>query len=118
MRRKTVYNKYGNKKIRLPDGTVYDSKKEFKRHQELLLMERAGLISNLERQVKIPLLPSQRDENGKVIEREVSYIADFVYHDNEKNMTVVEDTKGVRTKEYILKRKMALYLNHIRIREV
>ena len=112
------YNKYGNKKIRLPDGTVYDSKKEYKRHMELMLLQRAGKISNLERQVKIPLLPSQKDENGKVIERAVTYIADFVYFDIEQNKTIVEDTKGVRTPEYILKRKMCLYLNHIRIQEI
>lgn len=113
-----TYNKYGNKKIRLPDGTVYDSKKEYKRHMELMLLQRAGKISDLERQVKIPLLPSQKDENGKVIERAVTYIADFVYFDIERNKTIVEDTKGVRTPEYILKRKMMLYLNHIRIVEV
>ena len=113
-----TYNKYGNKKIKLPDGTVYDSKKEYKRHMELMLLQRAGKISNLERQVKIPLLPSQKDENGKVIERAVTYIADFVYFDIERNKTIVEDTKGVRTPEYILKRKMMLYLNHIIIQEV
>ena len=112
------YNKYGNKKIRLPDGTVYDSTKEYNRHTELMLLQRAKKIANLERQVRIPLLPSQKDENGKVIERAVTYIADFVYFDNERNKTIVEDVKGLRTQEYILKRKMMLYLNHIRIQEV
>jgi hypothetical protein len=63
-------------------------------------------------------LPSQKDENGKVIERAVTYIADFVYFDIEQNKVVVEDAKGMRTPEYILKRKMVLYLNHIRIQEV
>ena len=110
-------SKYHAKKITW-NGETFDSKKEFYRYQELLLLQRAGKISNLERQVKIPLMPSQKDENGKVIERAVTYIADFVYFDTEQNKTIVEDAKGVRTPEYILKRKMALYLNHIRIHEV
>ena len=110
-------SKYHAKKITW-NGEVFDSKKEFNRYQELLLLQRAGRIANLERQVKIPLLPSQKDENGKVIERAVTYIADFVYFDIERNKTVVEDVKGMRTQEYILKRKMMLYLNHIRIYEV
>ena len=110
-------SKYHAKKIKW-DGQTFDSKKEFYRYQELLLLQRAGKIKNLERQVKIPLLPSQKDENGKVIERAVTYIADFVYFDIERNKTIVEDAKGMKTKEYILKRKMLLYLNHIRIQEV
>ena len=110
-------SKYHAKKIKW-NGETFDSKKEFNRYQELLLLQRAGKIKNLERQVKIPLLPSQKDENGKVIERAVTYIADFVYFDTEQNKTIVEDAKGMKTKEYILKRKMLLYLNHIRIQEV
>ena len=110
-------SKYHAKKIEW-NGERFDSKKEFIRYQELLLLQRAGKISNLERQVKIPLLPSQKDENGKVIERAVTYIADFVYFDIEQNKTIVEDTKGFKTPEYILKRKMMLYINHIMIREV
>lgn len=110
-------SKYHAKKIEW-NGERFDSKKEFYRYQELLLLQRAGKISNLKRQVKIPLLPSQKDENGKVIERAVTYIADFVYFDIEQNKAIVEDTKGVKTPEYILKRKMALYLNNIRIHEV
>ena len=110
-------SKFHAKKIEW-NGEKFDSKKEFTRYQELLLLQRAGKISNLERQVKIPLLPSQKDEKGKVIERAVTYIADFVYFDTEQNKTIVEDTKGFKTPEYILKRKMMLYLNHIRILEV
>ena len=110
-------SKYHAKKIKW-EGQTFDSKKEFNRYLELRLLERAGKIKNLERQVKIPLLPSQKDENGKVIERAVTYIADFVYFDTEQNKTIVEDAKGMKTKEYILKRKMLLYLNHIRIQEV
>ena len=57
-------------------------------------------------------------ENGKVIEREVSYKADFVYFDIGLNKCVVEDTKGFRTKDYIIKRKLMLFVHGIRIVEV
>ena len=107
--------KYKNKKITV-DGQTFDSKKEANRYQELLLLEKAGAIKNLSRQVKFVLIPSQRDENGKVIERECSYKADFKYEEGLK--TVVEDVKGFRTKEYIIKRKLMLYQYGIRIREV
>lgn len=110
-------SKYHSKKIKW-NGETFDSKREFNRYQELQLLQRAGKITNLERQVRIPILPSQKDERGKVIERAVTYIADFVYFDIEQNKTIVEDAKGVRTPEYILKRKMALYLKQIRIQEV
>lgn len=109
--------KYHNKKI-VCDGEVFDSKKEYRRWIELKLLERSGKISDLSRQVKYVLIPSQKDDIGKVIEREVSYMADFVYFDSEANKEVVEDTKGVRTKDYIIKRKLMLYVNGIRIREI
>ena len=99
-------SKYHSKKIKW-NGETFDSKREFNRYQELLLLQRAGKISDLERQVRINLMPPQKDEHGKVIERAVTYIADFVYFDTEQNKTIVEDAKGVRTPEYILKRKMA-----------
>ncbi len=108
-------SKYNSKKT-VVDGQKFDSKKEARRYQELLLLEKAGEIQNLCRQVKFVLIPSQRDENGKVIERECSYKADFKYEEGMK--TVVEDVKGYRTKEYIIKRKLMLYQYGIRIREV
>ena len=55
-------------------------------------------------------------KKGKVIERPVKYVADFMYEEN--GQQVIEDAKGVRTKEYILKRKLMLYRYGIRIREV
>ena len=109
------WTKYNNKKITV-DGQKFDSKKEANRYKELRLMEKAGVIKNLSRQVKFVLIPSQRDENGKVVERECSYRADFKYEEGIK--TVVEDVKGFRTKEYIIKRKLMLYQYGIRIREV
>ena len=89
------WTKYNNKKITV-DGQIFDSKKEASRYKELLMLEKAGVIKNLSRQVKFVLIPSQRDENGKVIERECSYKADFKYEEDGK--TVVEDVKGFRTK--------------------
>lgn len=108
-------SKYNSRKT-VVDGQKFDSKKEANRYQELLLLEKAGVIKNLSRQVKFVLIPSQRDEDGKVIERECSYKADFTYEEGIK--TVVEDVKGYRTKEYIIKRKLMLYQYGIRIREV
>lgn len=123
-------SKYHSKKVIIGDE-VFDSKKEAKRYQELLLLERAGEISNLQRQVKYVLIPAQKEPSnkvytrgknkgyckpGKVLERECSYVADFVYTEDGK--TIVEDSKGFRTKEYIIKRKLMLYMHGIRIKEI
>ena len=108
--------KYGNQKTARSD-MEFDSRKEADRWDELFLLQRGGIIKDLERQVKFVLIPAQY-ENGKLIERAVTYIADFVYTDTKTGKKVVEDTKGMRTKEYILKRKMMLYLRGIRIKEV
>jgi hypothetical protein len=107
-------NKYGNQKVEV-NGILFDSKREARRYLELATLEKAREIQNLRRQVKYLLIPSQRID-GKVVEREVTYVADFVYEQNGE--TVVEDSKGHRTKDYILKRKMLLYFHGIRIREV
>lgn len=109
-------SKYKNKKVSY-NGETYDSVKEYRRHDELKLLQRAGKISGLERQVKFELIPSQK-LGGKVVERACSYIADFVYlKDGE---TIVEDVKSKATKtpEYIIKRKLMLFLKGIRIKEV
>lgn len=108
--------KYHNRKT-IVNGHTFDSKKEANRYSELLLLERAGAIHDLRTQVKYVLIPSQRSkETGKVIERECSYKADFVY--TEGGETIVEDVKGFRTKEYIIKRKLMLHVYGIRIREI
>ena len=117
--------KYGNKKTKV-DGITFDSLKEAKRYKELSLMQHSGMIQDLQMQVKFVLIPAQREPDtigkkggihkGKLIERECNYIADFVYKENGK--TVVEDTKGMRTKDYIIKRKMMMYFHGIRIKEV
>ena len=103
----------------------YASRKESRRAAELALWQKAGIISNLREQVPYELIPAQYGECGtdfkgkpvKVcLERAVKYIADFVYEMN--GQTVVEDTKGFRTKDYIIKRKLMLWVHGIRIKEV
>lgn len=118
-------NKYNARMYKVGDE-VFHSKKELHRYEELLLLEKAGQIKNLRREVKFVLIPAQREtiwkngkpKQGKVIEREASYRADFVYEENGE--TVVEDVKSEATKTllYIWKRKLMLYVHGIRIREV
>ncbi len=97
-----------------------DSIREYRRLKELELMQKKGLISGLQKQVKFELIPSQRDKDtGKVIERPVSYpVADFQYLRESDKTLVVEDAKGMRTKEYIIKRKLMLKEHGIKITEV
>jgi hypothetical protein len=114
---RTKNSKYHNKKI-THNGEIFDSKKEYKRYTELLTLQKAGVINSLERQVKFLLIPAQRDKDKKLLERECSYYADFVYKDTQTGDTIVEDTKGVRTAEYIIKRKLMLFVLGIRIKEV
>ena len=126
-RRYLTKSKYRNNKITL-GGETYDSMKEYYRYLDLVLLEQAGEIKELRRQVKYVLIEAQREpdtlgsrggrKKGKLLEREVAYIADFVYIDNKTGETIVEDTKGMRTSEYIIKRKMMLYFHHIKIKEV
>ena len=107
-------NKYGSRKV-TRDGMTFDSQKEYRRFCELRLLERAGKVTDLQRQVKFELIPSQRI-GGKVVERACNYIADFVYTENGKK--VVEDTKGFKTTDYIIKRKLMLWVHGIRINEI
>lgn len=106
-------SKYGNKKVEI-NGIVFDSKREARRWLELDALAKAGEIQDLERQVPFLLIPSQ-SVDGKVVERAVSYVADFQYRENGK--TIVEDVKGAKTKDYLLKRKMLLFFYGIRIKE-
>lgn len=125
-------NKYGNKKVVI-DGEVFDSKREATRYQELKLLEKCGAIKDLKRQVVFELIPTQREKStkvytkgrkkgqpieGKVIEKAVTYISDFAYIDTATGKMVVEDSKGMRTDKYIIKRKLMLYIHGIKIQEV
>lgn len=120
--------KYGNKKITV-NGITFDSHREYRRYCELRLLEKAGQISSLELQKPFELIPAQfeyferygkkgkRLKDGKrCVEKSVVYKADFSYTENGR--TVVEDTKGVRTKDFIIKRKLMLAVYGIRIKEV
>lgn len=130
--RKRSYNKYGNRKI-TRDGETFDSAKEYRRYNELLLLERAGAIRGLERQVAFELIPAQYEEvcTGEYykrgdrkgepkmkqicVEKAVTYYADFVYFEGDEK--IVEDAKGFMTPEYKIKKKLLLYLFGIKIRE-
>ena len=127
-------SKYGARKVRY-NGIIFDSQKEARRYAELRLLERAGKIRNLEMQKSFELIPAQYktvatgevyqrgDKKGQpklksvCVENAVTYIADFAYID-EKGYSVVEDTKGFKTKDYIIKRKLMLYVHGIRIKEI
>lgn len=118
--------KYGNRKVEL-DGMEFDSKREAKRWTQLRLLEKAGEISDLDRQVEFELIPVQKEPDrtgprggiirGHVIEKRVAYVADFTYRDRNGDL-VVEDSKGFRTPDYVLKRKLMLWIHGIRIKEV
>lgn len=124
-------SKYKATKVEV-DGIVFDSKKEARRFEQLKALEASGTISNLQRQVKFVLIPAQREPDrvgvrggkikGKVIEREMAYIADFTYTVTETGQEVVEDVKGFKGGNayeiFKIKRKLMLYLKGIRIKEV
>ena len=130
-------NKFNAKQIKDPaTGYVFDSQKEFYRWCELRLMERAGKISDLHRQVTYELIPTQREKNtevykagpqkglpkpGAVIEKPCKYVADFVYRDEHGN-EVVEDTKGYKKGAaydfFVIKRKLMLWVHGIKVKEI
>lgn len=121
--------KYLNKKIKV-DGIIFDSKKEYKRFLELQKMEEAGEITDLKRQVEFVLIPAQCEvierysektgkrlkDGKKTIEQKCSYYADFTYIKNGE--LIVEDTKGMRTTDYIIKRKLMLFVHQLKINEI
>lgn len=119
-------SKYKAKKTEV-DGIIFDSKKEANYYIKLKAMEQAGEISELDLQKPFELIPVQREpptytkrgkeKPGKVIERKSSYIADFYYKDKDGVFHCV-DTKGFKTADYKLKKKMMLYFHGIRIEEV
>lgn len=101
--------------------------KEANRYAALLMLQRAGEISELRTQVPFELIPAQYEPDtvgprggirkGRCIEKSVVYKADFVYL-NKLGETVVEDTKGFRTADYIIKRKLMLFIHNIKIQEI
>ena len=123
--------KYGNSKTYV-DNIQFDSKHEAERYIKLRFMKDKGMLHDLQLQKKYVLVPAQYEKStevytkgkhkgepkqGKLIERELSYYADFDYYTADGEH-VVEDAKGMKTKEYIIKRKLMLWVHGIRIREV
>lgn len=111
---KPAGGKYRNHRTTV-DGIEFDSKAEASRWLELKTMERAGLISDLARQVPFELTSTMRAPSGKIV-RPITYVADFVY--TEKGAKVVEDVKGMKTAEYRIKAKLMMFVHCIEIREV
>lgn len=108
--------KYSNKKEEV-DGITFDSKKEAKVYVELKGMLERSEIKKFERQINYTLIPTQKDEKGKIIERPCQYRADFVVYHNDGEIAVI-DAKGMREAAYRIKRKLMLHVHKIRIHEV
>lgn len=129
-------SKYNAQKICV-DGMTFDSIREFRRYCCLEKMKEKGFVRDIRRQVVFPLLPAQYEQleeiyvkgpkkgqhkQGVCLERSVNYVADFVYEFKDlgtgKWCRIVEDAKGFRTDDYVLKRKLMLWIHGIRVREV
>ena len=124
-----AWSKYHSQKV-VADGEVFDSRKEYRKYTELCLLQKGGYIRGLQRQVPFLLIPEQREpdtigpkggrKRGRIIERKLEYISDFTYEERQPDGSwayVVEDCKGMRTREYIIKRKLMLHIHGIRLRE-
>ena len=133
MKKTVVTDNRRNNKYHAQKWGGYDSKKEARRAQELRLLQQAEQISDLREQVAYELIPAQYVEEPRYgkrgqplmprrrcVERACVYVADFVYNKLPSGELIVEDTKSpaTRTPEYIIKRKLMLYVHHIQIREV
>ena len=115
-----------NARKTLVDGILFDSKREAKRYLHLRKLEQAGEISDLRTQVVYHLIPPQREPDrigpkggkikGRLIERGVDYIADFVYVKD--GQEIVEDVKGRRTPDYIIKRKLMRWVHCVSVTEI
>lgn len=107
--------KYHSRSI-VVDGIKFPSHREARRYRELKLLERAGEIRDLELQKKYVLIPAQKKPSGGT-ERACTYTADFVYRDS-TGREVVEDAKGMHTQQYVIRRKLMLWVHGIEVREV
>lgn len=121
-----AYRKYRNKRVEY-EGIVFDSLKEKRRYCQLQILEKNGIISDLRLQVPFELIPAIYEDEivqlktktkikRKLVQRSTTYVADFVYLQDGK--MIVEDTKGFRTKEYELKKKMMRAFLGIEIKEI
>ena len=103
-----MVNKYGARRVHTEEGW-FDSEREHRRWGDLKLLERAGKIKNLRRQVPYELIPKR----GRM--RAIRFIADFVYEENGK--VVVEDSKGYRNRLYMLKWRLMEWRHGIQVVE-
>ena len=127
-------SKYHAKKV-VVDGITFDSEREARRYGELMALRLAGEISDLRRQVRYELIPTQYEyyerygvagrrlkDGRRCIEKGVDYIADFVYYDKRRGKTIIEDAKGYKDggayELFVIKRKLMLYVHKIKIREI
>lgn len=104
-----MYRKYHNTKT-VADGIKFDSKLEAERYAQLKILERAGVIRDLELQPEYELIPSFK-KNGRTWRRAV-YKADFMYILCEDDRMIIEDVKGstaVITDVFRLKQKLFEY---------
>lgn len=111
-----AYSKYHAKKTTV-DSITFDSKKEAEYYKKLKALEQAGKIRDLELQKEYVLIPKQTGKDGKCKERKCSYFADFCYNDDNGTFHVI-DTKGMKTADYKIKRKLMLWVHGIEIEEV
>ena len=109
-------SKYKNVRYHDPTHGTFDSLGEYYRFCELRMLQSAGKISCLKRQVTFELIPACTLPDGKK-QRAVNYVADFRYFDNEKGEWVTEDYKGTRTDVYKLKKKLMYWRWGILIKE-
>ncbi|WP_335956427.1 DUF1064 domain-containing protein [Acinetobacter bereziniae] len=107
--------KYGNQKVIIDGEKVADSKHEFRRLNDLIALQRAGQIKDLQTQVRYKLIPAQKICGVKV--RGTDYVADFVYWTSEGQF-ICEDAKGHKTADYIIKRKLMKMIHDIDVVEV
>lgn len=107
--------KYGNQKVIIDGEKVADSKHEFRRLNDLIALQRAGQIKDLQTQVRYKLIPAQKICGVKV--RGTDYVADFVYWTSEGKL-ICEDAKGHKTADYIIKRKLMKMIHDIDVVEV
>ncbi len=107
-------SKYRNRPCEV-NGEKYRSRKEARRHQDLLLMVKSGDIGELRREVPFVLAPSVSVQGRK--RPELRYYADFHYWDANKQAFVTEDAKGIRTEGYRIKRHLMKSVHGIDILE-
>ena len=100
-------NKFGNQKV-IANGEKFDSKRELRRYYQLLALEGAKEITELQKQIKYELQEGFRNFQGKW-HRPITYTADFVYRDKKYNWNVVvEDAKGFKTDVFKIKKKLLI----------